>query len=207
MRNSAEWKDGWKRGVWEEGKVMKGGVGGRREALVVSSFRAPSSSAASTSPMASSSGGEFPAQPDKLLTDLQSGQGSIGKMDSKVREKRMGEILPGKFFNLRDQFLDRIIEGVEIPEQDRLNVEQTGEWRAYTRHKGPASANVERETQAVTLIQNIVRLYQASPGTATLRKEFMSLGLTEVLYHSMSVASLTNLPELEENPDLKPDLV
>jgi hypothetical protein len=142
----------------------------------------------------------------KALTDVQSGQGSSGAMNAPEREKRMGNILLGKFFDLDARFLDRIIAGVNIPEKVRLEVEQSDAWKTYTRFKGPAPANNERQNQAVAVINEIVSWYQSEISPASLRKEYVCSGSNEVPYHAMSVAPLAATPEAKANRNLKPDL-
>jgi hypothetical protein len=126
-------------------------------------------------------------------------------MDVKEREKHMCEILQGMVLYLYDRFLDKVIKCVEISETVRLKVERSNAWRTYTRHTGAASANIDCESEAVTLIQVIVRLY-ATSSNSPLRKEYFSSASNEVPYHAMSVAPMAHLPELEANRNLKPDL-
>ncbi len=165
-----------------------------RATIESSSRSTASNSVAGAVPMASSSAAVFP------------GQWGTNKLGGDEREKRMGEILQGKFFYLDHRFLDRFVNGIEISEKLHLEVGRLQQWTTYNQHTRPAPANNERGIQADSVVNRIVRLYKEFPTAAPLRKQYLSSGSSEVRYHAMSVASLANVPEAEANRNLKPDL-
>jgi hypothetical protein len=91
------------------------------------------------------------------------------------------DIVQNKILILHDRLLDSFIDDAKISETVRFVVEQSSDAATtYTRRSGAASANNDRENEAVTHDREIICLYKTPPNGVPLCTVYIFSGAAEV---------------------------